>query len=84
MLGKAGLVNRFFFNPVRELTQSINRDNFQADLVAALTVMVVALPQAMAYALIAKVNPVYGVYGAIVMAIGGQGDRYRVPPPLSN
>ena len=71
MLGKAGLVNRFFFNPVRELTQSINRDNFQADLVAALTVMVVALPQAMAYALIAKVNPVYGVYGAIVMAIVG-------------
>ena len=36
------------------------------DLIAGLTVAIVALPQAMAYAAIAGVNPVYGIYTAIV------------------
>jgi SulP family sulfate permease len=37
------------------------------DLVAGLTVASVAVPQAMAYALIAGIEPVYGLYTAIVM-----------------
>lgn len=37
------------------------------DLVAGLTVAAVALPQAIAYALIAGVDPKYGVYSAIVV-----------------
>src|SRR5437764_1902663 len=37
------------------------------DLVAGLTVAAVAVPQAMAYALIAGVEPRYGLYTAIVM-----------------
>jgi SulP family sulfate permease len=40
---------------------------FRADLVAGLTVAAVAVPQAMAYALIAGVEPQYGLYTAIIM-----------------
>jgi SulP family sulfate permease len=37
------------------------------DVIAGLTVATVALPQAMAYALIAGIEPVYGLYTAIIM-----------------
>jgi SulP family sulfate permease len=37
------------------------------DLVAGLTVASVAVPQAMAYALLAGVSPVYGLYAAVVV-----------------
>lgn len=41
------------------------------DIIAALTGAVVAIPQCMAYALIAGLNPVYGLYTSIVSAIFG-------------
>jgi SulP family sulfate permease len=41
------------------------------DAVAGLTVATVAVPQAMAYALLAGVSPVYGLYTAIVMTALG-------------
>jgi SulP family sulfate permease len=41
--------------------------SLRADLVAGLTVAAVAVPQAMAYALIAGIEPQYGLYTAIVM-----------------
>src|SRR3954451_10021439 len=44
---------------------------FRRDLVAGLTVAAVAVPQAMAYALIAGIDPRYGLYTAIVMAALG-------------
>jgi len=48
------------------------------DLVAGLTVATVAVPQAMAYALIAGLPPEYGLYTAIVMtAIGALFDSSR-------
>jgi SulP family sulfate permease len=40
---------------------------FRADLAAGLTVAAIAVPQSMAYALIAGVEPLYGLYTAIVM-----------------
>ncbi len=40
-------------------------------MIAALTVAVVAIPQSMAYAIIAGVDPVYGLYTAIVSTIIG-------------
>ena len=44
----------------------------RADLVAGLTVAAVAVPQAMAYALIAGVEPRHGLYTAVVMtAVAG-------------
>src|ERR1700691_4934577 len=41
----------------------------RADLLAGLTVAAISLPQAMAYALIAGVDPRYGLYSAIVVTI---------------
>lgn len=44
-----------------------DRTKGRRDLVAGLTVAAVSLPQAMAYALIAGVDPKFGVYSAIVV-----------------
>ena len=55
---------------LRFATDYRKRD-FRYDLVAGLTVAVVALPQSMAYALIAGVDPIYGLYTSIVAAILG-------------
>ena len=57
--------------PFLEPTESYNRGKFRLDLIAALTVALVALPQAMAYALIAGVEPKYGIYALIVGCIVG-------------
>jgi len=51
--------------------RNYTRDSLSADIVAGLTVAVVALPQSMAYALIAGVPAVYGLYTAIVAGIIG-------------
>jgi sulfate permease, SulP family len=51
--------------------KSYRKEYFKFDLMAGLTVAIVALPQSMAYALIAGVNPVYGLYTSIVAAIIG-------------
>lgn len=53
------------------LREGYGWQGFRADLIAGLTVGAVALPQAMAYALIAGIPPVYGVYTAIVMTALG-------------
>ncbi len=41
--------------------------NFRRDLIAALTVAAISLPQGMAYALLAGVDPRFGLYSAIVV-----------------
>lgn len=43
--------------------------HFRHDLQAALTVALIAIPQSMAYALIAGINPIYGLIGVIIPAI---------------
>ncbi|MFN4320409.1 MAG: SulP family inorganic anion transporter, partial [Aquificaceae bacterium] len=45
------------------------REYFTKDLVAGLTVAVVLVPQSMAYALIAGLPPVYGLYAASIPVI---------------
>jgi sulfate permease, SulP family len=47
------------------------RRSLRFDLAAGLTVAMVVLPQAMAYAAIAGINPIYGIYAAILPAIIG-------------
>jgi SulP family sulfate permease len=43
------------------------RQNFRHDLIAALTVAAISLPQGMAYALLAGVDPRFGLYSALVV-----------------
>lgn len=42
------------------------RGDLRADVIAGLTVAVMGVPQAMAYAIIAEVPPIYGLYTAII------------------
>lgn len=55
--------------PILDTSINYDRKNFRFDLIAALTVAVVALPQTMAYAMIAGVHPAYGLYSGIVLTI---------------
>lgn len=57
-------MNRFF--PILSWLPSYNNDMFKGDLAAGLTVGVMLIPQAMAYALIAGMPPVYGLYASLV------------------
>ncbi|AEF94036.1 sulphate transporter [Desulfotomaculum nigrificans CO-1-SRB] len=59
------------FVPIVDTLRTYDKKNFRFDLIAALTVAVVALPQSMAYAMIAGVSPAYGLYSAIVLTIIG-------------
>jgi sulfate permease, SulP family len=58
---------RFF--PFLRWWPLVNRHSLRADLIAGLTNAVVALPQGMAFATIAGLPPVYGLYTAIVPPI---------------
>ncbi|MEM9419466.1 MAG: SulP family inorganic anion transporter [Planctomycetota bacterium] len=69
---------RFAASPVLSAGTSLARTTrqytpakFRGDAVAGLTVAMVAIPQSMAFATIAGVPPIYGVYTAIVGAIVG-------------
>jgi SulP family sulfate permease len=50
-----------------EFLRGYTGELLRRDLVAGLTVATVAVPQAMAYALIAGIPPVYGLYTAMIM-----------------
>ncbi len=59
------------FEPFWESTRGYNGSKLRRDLLAGLTVSVVALPQAMAYAFIANVPMQYGVYAVIIQCFIG-------------
>lgn len=59
-----------FARPV-DILRSYRRSDLRPDLIAGLTVAVILLPQAIAYALIADLPPVVGLYTAIIAAIVG-------------
>ncbi len=61
---------QFFLQPL-DLFQHIAPPSLKADVIAGLTVAVIAIPQAMAYALIAELPPETGLYAAIVGAVVG-------------
>jgi SulP family sulfate permease len=60
----------FFLRPV-QIVKSYQRSDLRPDLIAGLTVAVVLLPQAIAFALIAELPPAVGLYAAIVTSIVG-------------
>ena len=55
--------------PFLESARGYRLPTLRADLVAGITVAVFAVPQTMAYAILAGVPPVYGLYAAIVMSV---------------
>lgn len=57
------------FLPFWERVKGYKRQDFQKDIIAGLTVAIIALPQSMAYAMIAGVHPKYGLYSAIIPVI---------------
>ncbi|HUH05584.1 MAG TPA: SulP family inorganic anion transporter [Kofleriaceae bacterium] len=59
-----------FMPPVRAI-RGYRRADLPHDVVAGLTASVVDLPQSMAFAVIAGVPPVYGIYTAIVLGFFG-------------
>lgn len=59
------------FFPFLRWWPMVTRDTLKADLIAGLTGAVVVLPQGVAFAMIAGLPPVYGLYTAMVPAVIG-------------
>lgn len=57
--------------PVIETIRSYNFSLFHKDAIAGLTVAMIAVPQCMAYALIAGLDPIFGLYAGMFGAIAG-------------
>ncbi|MDO5537914.1 MAG: SulP family inorganic anion transporter [Desulfovibrionaceae bacterium] len=72
--------------PFLQDLRGYTRRDFRKDLLAALTVTPMAIPQAMAYALIAGVHPQYGIYTAmfpvVVAALWGS-SRFLTAGPTN-
>ncbi len=60
----------YLSQPIR-LFQNYKLSDLQPDLIAGLTVAVIALPQAIAFALIAELPPAMGLYAVIIGALIG-------------
>ncbi len=60
----------YFLRPI-SLFRDYDRKNLRADALAGLTVAVVLLPQAIAFAMIAELPPAMGLYTAIVTTVVG-------------
>lgn len=56
-------MNRIF--PILEWLPNYNKSQFKGDLSAGLTVGVMLIPQGMAYAMLAGLPPIYGLYASI-------------------
>jgi SulP family sulfate permease len=54
------------FLPIFEQVQGYTLQTFQKDFSAGLTVCIMLIPQGMAYALLAGMPPIYGLYGGLV------------------
>ena len=66
------------FLPAMDALRRYSALDARFDLVAGLTVAAIAVPQAMAYAMAAGIDPVYGLYSAIVItAVGAVFDSSR-------
>lgn len=74
---------RFFLRPV-EILRGYRREYLRPDLLAALTVAIIMLPQAIAFALIAELPPEMGLYtaiaGSIIAGLWGSSHHLQTGP----
>jgi len=52
--------------PILEWLPTYNKSDFRGDLIASITVAIMLVPQGMAYAFLAGMPPIYGLYGGLV------------------
>ncbi len=75
-------MQRYF--PILEWIRGYNKSLFKSDFTAGVTVGIMLIPQGMAYAMIAGLPPVYGLYAAIfpqlVYALMGSSRQLAVGP----
>ena len=64
---KISILKQFF--PILDWLPSYKRTYVKDDLIAGVTVAILLIPQGMAYALIAGLPPIYGLYAALVPQI---------------
>ncbi|MEP0775253.1 MAG: STAS domain-containing protein [Acidobacteriota bacterium] len=69
-LTAAARVGTFFLRPAAVL-RGVRRTNLRPDVLAGLTVAIVAIPQSIAYAAIAGLPPATGLYAAAVASVAG-------------
>lgn len=60
---------KYIFFPFINTIKHYNLTKLKADLLSGFTVAIVALPQSMAYAVIAGIHPKYGLYASVVPVI---------------
>lgn len=65
-----GPIPFYLSRPIR-LIQKYDRENVRQDVIAGITVAVILLPQAIAFALVAELPPQMGLYAAVIGAIIG-------------
>ncbi len=57
------------YMPIFEALRGYNREEARADILAGLTTAVMLIPQAMGYAMLAGLEPIYGLYAAVLPLI---------------
>ena len=82
----SGLARRMGPPPLIEVLRRYSRKDWRADLRASLPVAAVALPQSMAFAMLAGFPPVYGIWTAIVAGIVGAlvGSSHQLVTSVNN
>jgi len=68
MFANLQAIPTLFLRPLT-IARAYTPDNLRPDLIAGLTVAIISLPQAIAYALVAGLPPQMGLYAAIVIPI---------------
>ncbi len=70
--------------PILEWIPNYSTDRFKGDLIAGITVSIILIPQGIAYAMIAGLPPIYGLYSALVpqlmYAIFGSSRQVAIGP----
>ena len=83
MASKALFVLKKYF-PILDWLPGLKRSDIRQEIIAGLTVGVMLVPQGMAYALLAGMPPIYGLYGGLVpmliYAIFGTSPKLSIGP----